>query len=93
MRYATVVIIILQYSLALTNLSSYNSPKKFPKELTGDWIPKTIDGENINRLNETVLSLGAPVYPTWNQTYYDIPWYFKVTPNSLNITFDGLLPE
>jgi len=43
-RYATVVIIILQYSLALTNLSSYNSPKKFPKELTGDWIPKTIDG-------------------------------------------------
>jgi hypothetical protein len=39
-RYSVVVVILLQYILALSNLSSYNTPTPFPQQLT-----ETFDGE------------------------------------------------
>lgn len=32
-RYIIILVILIQYVLALTNLSSYNSPKQFPSQL------------------------------------------------------------
>lgn len=62
-RYTVVTVILLEYLLALTNLSSYNSPSNFPGELTRRDNPG--EGENV--------------YPNPDQLYYTIPWYFNVT--------------
>lgn len=38
-RYTVVTVILLEYLLALTNLSSYNSPSTFPVEITKRFLP------------------------------------------------------
>lgn len=70
-RYTVVTVILLEYLLALTNLSSYNSPSTFPAELTTRYHIPGVDGG---------------VYPNPDQLYYSIPWYFNVTRLSYNDT-------
>lgn len=67
-RYTIVLVILIQYVMALTNLSSYNSPKKFPSQL----------------LEQDSDPLLVPVYPSENKYYYSIPWYFEVTRKTID---------
>jgi multisubunit Na+/H+ antiporter MnhE subunit len=53
-RYFVVFIILLQYAMALTNLSSYNSPKAFPDALTFD----------IYANDPVIHPFSVPVYPS-----------------------------
>ena len=43
-RYTVVVVILIQYSLALSNLSSYNSPTSFPTQLLVEQNATLING-------------------------------------------------
>ncbi len=62
-RYVTVAVILTQYLLALTNLSSYNSPSIFPYQL---------------RTTATTTG-AETVYPNPSNYYFAMPWYFKAT--------------
>jgi hypothetical protein len=83
-RYTVVFILICEYTLYLTNLSSYNSPTPFPVALT--------PLETVNNVTYTTP------YPSWNSTsnedefyYFYIPFYFatplakKYTPPRVNV--------
>jgi len=59
-RYTIVVVILIQYSLALSNLSSYNSPSSFPSPLLQEIIPDFINEQPIDRSLYQVM----PVYPS-----------------------------
>ena len=64
-RYTVVTLILVQYLMALTNLTSYNSRRDFPTTLTNSTLP---GGKMTNT-----------VYPNVDQMYYSVPWYFNAT--------------
>jgi len=83
-RYTVVTVLVLEYLIYLTNLSSYSSPTPFPVQLTPQ---ETING-----------TLYTTPYPSWNSTtndyefyYFHIPFFFstpmatKTTPPSINV--------
>jgi hypothetical protein len=69
-------IFVLEYIIAVTCLSSYNSPAKFPIELLLD-IPSFTE---------------YGVYPNPAHYYYFIPWFFKATHQTVETSGYGIQP-
>jgi hypothetical protein len=61
-RYTVVFLLVIEYSLFLSNLTSYNSPTLFPSTFT--------------QINVNGTSEAAP-YPNAENYYFYIPWYFS----------------
>lgn len=62
LRKVSLFIILIEYGIQVTNLSTYNSPSNFPPEL--------LHGDADDRY--------LKVYPNEEHYYMYIPWFFKV---------------
>jgi len=65
LRVSTLIIIVVEYLITVTNLSSYNSPANFPKEL----LHSNYEGQDDEFLG---------VYPNKAHHYMNIPWFFEL---------------